>query len=147
MEKIEIELKEHQRWRKENGSWGNGYIIIPKTHPLYMYADLKQNTWAPEGRGFYGDVIADEEITYHSWSEESYKIGFDTLHSNNGEHNTKEWVEKKCKAMISELLEEIDFEQIVLDVIDDLKEEIERWDEGRYTPYQFMKSLNRIVNI
>lgn len=151
MEEIKIELKEHQEhleYAKEKyGSWGNGYIIIPKMHPLYKYAKLKQNMWAPGQRGFYGETIADEEITYHAWLEEGYKIGFDTLHSYSSEHCTKEWVEEKCKAMISELLEEIDFEQIVLDVIDDLKEEIERWDEGRYTPYQFMKSLNRIVNI
>ena len=140
MEEIQIELVKHEeRWKKRRGSWGNGYIIIPKTHRLYKYAKLKDN-------GFYGDILADEEITCHSWGKDGYKIGFDTLHSYNGKEHTKEWVEEKCKEIISEL-KEIDFEQIVLGVIDDLKKEIDRWDEGRYTPYQFMNFIKRIVNI
>ena len=146
MEEIKIELVEHEGWKRKRGSGGNGYIIIPKMHRLYKYAKLKDNDWAPGQNGFYGDILADEEITYHSWGKDAYKIGFDTLHSYNGKHNTKDWVEEKCKEIISEL-EEINFEQIVLDVIDALKEEIDMWDEGRQTPYQFMNSIKRIANI
>ena len=148
MEELQIELVEHEeRWKKERGSWGNGYIIIPKMHQIYKYAELRDNPWAPGQRGFYGDIYADEEITYHSWGKDGYKIGFDTLHSYNGKEHTKEWVEEKCKEIISELMEEIDFEQTVLDVIKELKEEMDRWNEGRYSPYQFMKAIKRIANI
>ena len=88
---ITIEIVKHKKdWQKEYGSWGNGYIHIPKEHPVYNHIISKSDDW-----GFM-DSFCGEEITYSSATKLGYCIGFDTLHSYNGKHNTKKWLVDKC---------------------------------------------------
>tara|TARA_R100000388_G_scaffold61818_2_gene45257 strand:+ start:4878 stop:5324 length:447 start_codon:yes stop_codon:yes gene_type:complete len=91
---ISIEIVKHKKhWQKEYGSWGNGYIHIPKEHPIYNHIISKEEHW-----GFM-DSFCGEEITYNCETKTGYCIGFDTLHTYNGKHNTKQWVVDKCNAI------------------------------------------------
>jgi hypothetical protein len=88
---ITIEVVEHkEQWKKEYGSWGNGYVEIPKCHPIYKHIISRVDDWG------FCDVLCGEEITYNSETKNGYIIGFDTLHAYNGKHNTKQWVVAKC---------------------------------------------------
>tara|TARA_R100000734_G_C3297365_1_gene88383 strand:- start:626 stop:1051 length:426 start_codon:yes stop_codon:yes gene_type:complete len=91
--KTEIIIKtiQHKPHMSEGvGSWGNGYLEIPKEHFAYDYLICYIDDW-----GFNGS-LCNEDITYHREFEDGIVIGFDTLHSYNNESHNEKWVLAKC---------------------------------------------------
>ena len=88
---IIISTIEHsERMREGVGSWGNGYLEIPKEHFSYDYVMDHIDDW-----GFCGS-LCNEDITYDTLTDTGVKIGFDTLHSYNNESHDEQWVLAKC---------------------------------------------------
>lgn len=88
---IIISTIEHsERMREGVGSWGNGYLEIPKEHFSYDYVMDYIDDW-----GFCGS-LCNEEITYNTQTDTGVKIGFDTLHGYNNESHDEQWVLAKC---------------------------------------------------
>lgn len=89
---IIISTIEHSEIKREGyGSWGNGYLEIPKEHFAYDYLMSHiDDSW-----GFIGSFCG-EEITFHDTNELGLKIGFDTLHNYNNESHDEQYVLTKC---------------------------------------------------
>jgi|TARA_R100000479_G_scaffold173896_2_gene120923 hypothetical protein len=88
---IIISTIQHKPYMSEGGSWGNGYLEIPKEHFSYDYVmSYIEDDW-----GFSGSLCG-EEITYDTQTDIGVKIGFDTLHSYNDESHDEKWVLAKC---------------------------------------------------
>lgn len=89
---IIISTIEHSEIKREGvGSWGNGYLEIPKEHFAYNYLMSHiDDAW-----GFIGSFCG-EEITFHDTNEWGLKIGFDTLHNHNNESHDEQYVLTKC---------------------------------------------------
>tara|TARA_R100000231_G_scaffold52688_1_gene44484 strand:- start:1363 stop:1803 length:441 start_codon:yes stop_codon:yes gene_type:complete len=89
---IIISTIQHKPYKSEGvGSWGNGYLEIPKEHFSYDYVMDYIDDW-----GFCGSLCG-EDITYDTQTDIGVKIGFDTLHSYNNESHDEKWVLAKCK--------------------------------------------------
>jgi len=73
--------------------WGNGYVHIPKTHPLY-------------GKGYDEiDVDVHGGLTYAEKEGESWVVGFDTAHYGDNEENcSKAFVIKETKKLRNQLI-------------------------------------------
>lgn len=84
--------------------WGNGYVIIPKEHPLYKvdYNELYDTIDVHGGLTFSRFVEAGQQ----PWdlSKKSWVIGFDTDHYGDTLENCpKEYVIDEIKNMIEQL--------------------------------------------
>tara|TARA_R100000353_G_scaffold176092_1_gene148780 strand:- start:1322 stop:1747 length:426 start_codon:yes stop_codon:yes gene_type:complete len=89
---IKITTIQHKAYMSEGvGSWGNGYLEIPREHFAFSHLCGKiDEQWGFE------DSLCGEEITYYNITKEGLKIGFDTLHSYNDKTHDKKWVLNKC---------------------------------------------------
>tara|TARA_R100001443_G_C3256989_1_gene154646 strand:+ start:130 stop:588 length:459 start_codon:yes stop_codon:yes gene_type:complete len=115
---IIISTIEHdEKMRQGVGSWGNGYLEIPKEHFAYDYLMRHIDAW-----GFSG-MFCNEEITYHHQTETGLKIGFDTLHTYNNESHNEKWVLAKC----NEIKDYFNSYLIKKLIIDSLEYDIERY--------------------
>ena len=115
---IKISLKEHTELMKTGvGSWGNGYLEIPKGHIAHEYLMSCADKSSPHG--FY-ETICGEEITYSHIDEESVTIGFDTLHGYNNETHDKEYVVNKC----NDMKDYFNSRLFKLNLIRDIKEDV-----------------------
>lgn len=83
-------IQHSEKRRADWGSWGNGYLEIPKEHFSYDYVMDHIDDW-----GFCGS-LCNEDITYDTLTDTGVKIGFDTLHSYNNESHDEQWVLAKC---------------------------------------------------
>tara|TARA_R100001163_G_scaffold3068_4_gene4684 strand:+ start:529 stop:990 length:462 start_codon:yes stop_codon:yes gene_type:complete len=102
--------------RQGVGSWGNGYLEIPKEHFAYNYLKSHIN----QGYGFEGNFCG-EEITYFNHTETGLKIGFDTLHSYNDESHDEEYVLFKC----AQIKNYFNSPEIKKQIIDSMEHKIE----------------------
>ena len=121
---IIISTIEHtKRMREGVGSWGNGYVEIPKEHFGYEYVNSCYDSW-----GFNGSFCG-EDITYNEYTDTGLLIGFDTLHSYNNESHNEQWVLAKCNE-IKDYLNSKEFKQEVINStlreIDDSKMKIKK---------------------
>ncbi len=116
---IIISTIEHsEKMRQGVGSWGNGYLEIPKEHFAYDYLmNHIDGAW-----GFIG-TFCDEEITYHHHTETGFKIGFDTLHSYNNESHNEKYVLSKC----NQIKDYLNSSEIKKQIIDSMEHEIEMY--------------------
>lgn len=87
--------------------WGNGYVIIPKGHPLhglpYNYINVDVHGGLTFGK------IVDERIAENLGLSEgdigSYAVGFDTAHYGDNERNcNKAFVERETENLLQQLL-------------------------------------------
>ena len=110
---IIISTIEHSEIMRQGvGSWGNGYLEIPKEHFAYDYL----MSHIEQGYGFEGN-FCDEEITYHDYTETGLKIGFDTLHSYNNESHNEKWVLSKCN-QIKDYFNSLEIKKEIIDSIE-----------------------------
>tara|TARA_R100000742_G_C4175376_1_gene12266 strand:- start:27 stop:482 length:456 start_codon:yes stop_codon:yes gene_type:complete len=116
---IIISTIEHSERRREGvGSWGNGYLEIPKEHFAYDYL----MSHVSEAWGFIG-TFCNEEITYENPTETGLIIGFDTLHGYNNESHNEKWVLSKC----NEIKDYFNSSEIKKQIIDSMEYDIERY--------------------
>ena len=114
---IKIIPQEHSKLNKSYvGSWGNGYLQIPKGHLSYdwLVSSIKKY---PHG---FPSNICGESITYSNVHDEYVTIGFDTLHSFNNETHDKEYVLKKC----NDIKDYFNSRLFKLELIRDIKEDV-----------------------
>jgi len=105
---IIISTIEHSEIMREGvGSWGNGYLEIPKEHFAYDYLiSCVDDDWG------FTESFCNEEMTYSEQIETGLKIGFDTLHSYNNESHNEKWVLFKCN-QIKDYLNSPEFRQVI----------------------------------
>ena len=116
---IIISTIEHSERRREGvGSWGNGYLEIPKEHFAYDYL----MSHIDDGWGFIG-TFCDEEITFHDTDETGLKIGFDTLHNYNNESHNEQYVLSKC----NQIKDYFNSPEIKKEIIDSMEYGIEHY--------------------
>lgn len=111
--------------------WGNGYVIIPKEHPLFgvEYWDVEEQIEVHGGLTFSQyledmnlNVILDgnEHLQDSNLSKKRIKdywiFGFDTCHINSGNFNTKQKVLNET-LYLKEQLEEIKSFKLIDDLI------------------------------
>jgi hypothetical protein len=85
--------------------WGNGYVLIPKGHPLHgkHYDEIDVDVHG-------GLTFAEKASECNGWTEiaeedkECWIVGFDTAHFNDSIYTwTKERVEKETKRLAEQL--------------------------------------------
>tara|TARA_R100001086_G_scaffold63867_1_gene29633 strand:+ start:12598 stop:13044 length:447 start_codon:yes stop_codon:yes gene_type:complete len=138
---IKISLQEHTELMKTGvGSWGNGYLEVPKEHIAFDYLMSCAEKSSPHG--FYENICG-EEITYSHIDydsdgiEESVTIGFDTLHGYNNETHDKKYVVNKC----NEMKDYFNSNAFKLKLIEEIKEDIS-WHEKK-----IIELKNKILQI
>lgn len=105
---IIISTIEHpEKIKKDNESWGNGYLEIPKEHPTHDYLISCVDDWG------FTESFCNEEITYHRRTDKGIKIGFDTLHIYNNKSHNKKWVLSKCNE-IKNYINSLEFEKRII---------------------------------
>jgi hypothetical protein len=116
---IIISTIEHSEIMREGvGSWGNGYLEIPKEHFAYDYLiSCVDDDWG------FTESFCNEEITYSEQIQTGLKIGFDTLHSYNNESHNEKYVLSKCK----EIKDYFNSSEIKKQIIDSLEYDIEHY--------------------
>ena len=79
-----IESMHLDRTIMEHG-WGNGYVIVPKGHPLHGKHYTDESTWDLDVSG--GITLSESVGSLHSWvhtfdeeDKESWVFGWDTAH-------------------------------------------------------------------
>lgn len=100
-----------EQFRKEMGfevGWGNGYAIIPPTHPLAGkdYYEVSKHVRVHEGLTF-GKRIGSDLIEAFKLDPEnigSYIYGFDTCHY---EDNIQKWPKEAVEAEAQNLAEQL----------------------------------------
>lgn len=88
--------------------WGNGYVILPKTHPLHGVDYDEINTFVDVHRGLtYGSIITVQTIINFNLDPEDlgkYMVGFDTSHYGD---NLLKWSEQDVLKETENLKEQL----------------------------------------
>jgi hypothetical protein len=100
-EKMTKELKMSNR--ALDVGWGNGYIIIPPTHPWYAYTENNLPIHAHGGWTF-GSMVDEDTISFWKELDENdlggFMIGFDTAHYGD---SLEQWPKERVIAETREL--------------------------------------------
>ncbi len=96
------------------GGFANGYVVIPKDHPLW---GLDYNAEEIESLNVHGgitfsDKVDEDMINHVLWGKDlededlgSWLIGFDTRHSGD---NLKRWPRKKVELEVINLIRQVE---------------------------------------
>lgn len=82
--------------------WGNGYVVIPKGHPLHGVPYMDIENIDVHGGLTFGEMVEKLE-DWEEWSNGKitkedigcYVVGFDTAHTCSNESMDMDWVEQE----------------------------------------------------
>ena len=103
---MKIFVKKITWLRGINTGWGNGYVVIPKGHPLHgkSYDDINVDVHGGLTFASSANDLEWNEITKKD--KEGWIVGFDTAH---GEDNLSKWpkksVERETKRLEKQLMQ------------------------------------------
>jgi hypothetical protein len=112
--KIKGFIIENDRSILRGGGFANGYVVIPKGHPLW---GLDYNAEEVESLNVHGGITFSEKIdkkmiNHILWGKDlededlgSWIIGFDTRHSGD---NLKRWPQKKVELEVINLIRQVE---------------------------------------
>mgnify|MGYP000924493825 CR=1 FL=1 len=89
-----------------NFGWGNGYVVIPKGHPLYGidYDDIDLDVHYGITYSNYASKENWEEVTQEERDNDCWIIGFDTIHLGD---TLEKWPKEKVQEEADYLLEQV----------------------------------------
>lgn len=97
-------VKEITRLTCISHGWGNGYVVIPKGHPLHGkdYDDINVSVHGGLTFGISAKELDWEELTEED--KEGWVVGFDTAHGDDSSSNwPKQRVVKETKRLAKQL--------------------------------------------
>lgn len=92
-------IKPHPPGMREGRGWGNGYVAIPKGHPLW---GMRTGSLPPVFNAIHGGVTFSAKSTTHP---NEWIFGFDTSHLG----DDVEWTRERVQVETSRLLNLLEF--------------------------------------
>jgi hypothetical protein len=112
--KIKGFIIENDQTILRGGGFANGYVVIPKDHPLWGldYTAEEMESLNVHGGITFSEKVDEDMINHVLWGKDleeedlgSWLIGFDTRHSGD---NLKRWPRKKVELEVINLIRQVE---------------------------------------